>query len=107
MSQSLRQKGDTEAARTEAEEAARLTKKRRDLEAAATAVETGKQRLRSGKVDEARERFEAAIQLDPTYPEAYRQLSLLWQKKGNAAKAKEMQAKALELQKQEQRAPRP
>ena len=87
LGSALRQKGATEAAREELQLAAKLTKQKRDFEAAATAVQTGMQRLNEGRIEAAVERFQAAIKLNPDYALAHYQLSLAYRKKGQTVAA--------------------
>ncbi|MGH9836777.1 MAG: tetratricopeptide repeat protein, partial [Blastocatellia bacterium] len=93
----LRQKGEPDAARAELQEAARLIKLKQDRDAAFTALSTGVQRLNEGKLDEAIERFGAAVKLDPNLAQAYYQLSVALKKKGQVAASQEALRKAERL----------
>jgi tetratricopeptide (TPR) repeat protein len=93
----LRQKGEADASRAELQEAARLIKIKQDREAALAAVNTGVQRLKEGKLDEAVERFEAAAKLDPESAQAWYQLSAALKKKGQTAASQEALRRAEKL----------
>jgi len=74
-----------------------LIKVGQDREAALAAVNTGVQRLKEGKLDEAVERFEAATKLDPQSAQAWYQLSSALKKKGQTAASQEALRKAEKL----------
>jgi superkiller protein 3 len=93
----LRQKGDMEGARAEFQEAARLNKIKSNAQAATFATNTGIARLREGKLDEAIERFQAAIALDPASAQAYYNLARALQQKGQQTAARNAYQKAREL----------
>ena len=78
----LRQKGDMEAARPEFQEAARLNKKKSDMQAAIFAANTGRVRLKEGNLDAAIERFEAAIKLYPDDAKVHYDLARALLRKG-------------------------
>src|SRR5205085_6070340 len=93
----LRQKGEVEKARLEFQEAARLNRIKSNKQAAMFATNTGIARLKEGKLDEAIERLESAIKLDPESAEAYYNLAKAFRQKGrrNEAKAAFEKAKSL------------
>ena len=62
-----------------------------------TATQTGIQRLGEGRIDEAIERFEAAIKFDPNYAQAWYRLSVARRRKGQTGAAQEALRKAEEL----------
>jgi Flp pilus assembly protein TadD len=94
----LRQKGDMESARVEFQEAARLNKKKSDMQAAMFALNTGRARLKEGNVDAAIERLEAAITLNPEDARAHYELAKALLQKGQkeAAQAEYQKAKQLD-----------
>jgi Flp pilus assembly protein TadD len=94
----LRQKGDMEAARAQFQEAARLNKKKSDMQAAMFASNTGRARLKEGNVDAAIERFEAALKLFPEDARTHYDLArALWQKgQKEASQAEYQKAKQLD-----------
>jgi superkiller protein 3 len=93
----LRQKGDVEAARREFQEGARLNKRKSDLQAALFAFNTGVARLREGKLDEAIERFEAAIKLNPEDAMAHYNLAKAFQQKGRREAARAAYERAKQI----------
>src|SRR6185503_20199195 len=93
----LRQKGDMESARTEFQEAARLNKKKSDMQAAMFAINTGIARLKEGNIDAAIERLEAAIKLDPTNAQAHYNLAKALQQKGQREAARAAYQRARQL----------
>jgi Flp pilus assembly protein TadD len=93
----LRQTGDVDSARVEFQEAARLNKIKSNQQAAMFATNTGLAKLKEGKLDEAIETFQRAVQLDPTNAEAYYNLAKAFQKKGQTAAARAAEQKAREL----------
>jgi Flp pilus assembly protein TadD len=93
----LRQKGDMEAARVEFQEAARLNKKKSDMQAAVFAANTGRARLKEGKLDAAIERFEAAIKLYPDDPKVHYDLARALLQKGQKRAAEAAYQKAKQL----------
>jgi Flp pilus assembly protein TadD len=94
----LRQKGDMEAARVEFQEAARLNKKKSDMQAAMFAINTGLARLKEGNLDAAVERFRAAVGLAPDDAMAHYHLARALLRKGQrkAAEAEYLKAKQLD-----------
>ena len=72
-------------------------KLKQEREAAITTTQTGVQRLQEGKLDEAIERFNAALKLDPKYAPAHFHLGTALKKKGQAAAALEAWRKAEQL----------
>ncbi|MEY4168418.1 MAG: hypothetical protein RIR52_2242 [Acidobacteriota bacterium] len=93
----LRQKGDLPAARVEMQEAARLLKLKQDQESAATAISTGRQRLREGRPAEALVFFETAVRLLPETEEGWQLLGETLRKLGRPAEARRALARAAEL----------
>ncbi|HEX8184629.1 MAG TPA: tetratricopeptide repeat protein, partial [Blastocatellia bacterium] len=93
----LRQKGDMEAARVEFQEAARLNKKKSDMQAAMFALNSGIARLAEGDVDAAIERFEAAIKLSPDDAKAHYNLARALLRKGRKEAAQTEYQKARQL----------
>src|SRR5207244_11728337 len=73
LGNALRQKGEMEAARAEFQEAARLNKLKSDNQAATFDTNTGIQRLKEGKLDEAIGFFESAIKKESGYAPAHYQ----------------------------------
>ena len=61
------------------------------------AANTGIARLKEGNLDAAIERFQAAIQLDPTSAQAYYNLAQALQRKGQQDAARNAYQKAREL----------
>nr|MBA3514588.1 tetratricopeptide repeat protein [Pyrinomonadaceae bacterium] len=90
-------KGDVKAASEEFQEAARLNKLKSNRQAAVFAANTGLARLKEGNFDEAIERFQAAVELDPTNAHAYYNLANALQKKGQQEAARAAYQKAKEL----------
>jgi Flp pilus assembly protein TadD len=97
LGSALRQTGDTESARVEFQEAARLNKLKSDQQAAMFATNTGLAKLKEGKLDEAIETFQRAVQLDPTNAQAFYNLARALQKKGQREAARSAEQKAREL----------
>jgi Flp pilus assembly protein TadD len=97
LGNALRQTGDIESARAEFQEAARLNKIKSNQQAAMFATNTGLAKLKEGKLDEAIETFQRAVQLDPTNAQAYYNLAKAFQKKGQMAAARTAEQKAREL----------
>ena len=97
LGNALRQTGDLEAARVEFQEAARLNKIKSNQQAAVFATNTGLAELKEGKLDAAVERFQSAVQLDPTNPQAYYNLARALQQKGETQAALNAYKKAKEL----------
>jgi len=93
----LRQKGDVSAARAEFAEAARLNKIKSDRQAAIFALNTGIARLKEGNLDDALERFQAAVKLDPKNAQAFYQLARALLQKGNRAAALTAYSQAKQL----------
>jgi Flp pilus assembly protein TadD len=93
----LRQKGNMEAARPEFLEAARLNKKKSDMQAAIFAANTGRARLKEGSIDAAIERFEAAIKLFPDDAKVHYDLARTFLRKGQKDGAQAEYQKAKEL----------
>ncbi|MFN6203264.1 MAG: tetratricopeptide repeat protein, partial [Acidobacteriota bacterium] len=96
----LRQQGDLAGARVSLAEAARLNKLKSDRQAALFALNAGLKLLREGKSAAAIERLTAATRLDPTNPDAHRQLGLALRRAGRLREA------ATSLQQADQLAPR-
>lgn len=86
-----------ETARIEFQEGARLNKIKSNMQAAVFAINTGIAQLKSGNIDAALERFEAATKLDPTNAQALYHLAKALQQKGQreAAQAAYQKAKAI------------
>jgi Flp pilus assembly protein TadD len=61
------------------------------------ATNTGLAKLKEGKVDEAIETFQRAVQLDPTNAQAFYNLARALQKKGQREEARTAERKAREL----------
>ncbi|HET6890917.1 MAG TPA: tetratricopeptide repeat protein, partial [Pyrinomonadaceae bacterium] len=93
----LSRKGDKEAARVEFQEAARLNKLKSNMQAGMFATNTGIAFLKEGKVAAAIERFQAAVELDPTNAQALYNLATALQRSGQRQAARAAYQKAKEL----------
>jgi eukaryotic-like serine/threonine-protein kinase len=93
----LRQKGDVAGARAEFQEAARLNKIKSNQQAAIFASNAGLTQLKNGNIDAALERFQAAVELDPTNSQSYYNLARAFQQKGDTEGARVAYQKAKDL----------
>jgi superkiller protein 3 len=97
LGNALQKTGDVESARAEFQEAARLNKIKSNQQAAMFAMNTGLAKLKEGKLDEAIEGFQKAVELDPINAQAYYNLAKAFQKKGQTEAARIAEQKAREL----------
>ena len=97
LGNALRQTGEIESARVEFQEAARLNKIKSNQQAAMFATNTGLAKLKEGKLDDAIDSFQRAVELDPTNAQAYYNLAKALQKKGQREAARTAEQKAREL----------